>query len=125
MNPDWPLSYRWLRANGLAKLVPWHFYDSSKGRRIDNVFATECIDATKVRTFAFRQDCDDFAAFVMNEQGITEEVVYFHPSFGGLKNPYLINGRFPDLITFLSVVALADTLDWMSELDLEDLQKAQ
>lgn len=123
MNPDWPLSYRWIRANGFAKLVPWHFYDGSEGRRIDGVFATECVEAIKVRTFAYRQDCDDFAAFIVNDQVITEEVIYFHPSFGGSKNPYMINGRFSDFPAFLSAVVLPDTMDWASGPGLEDLQQ--
>lgn len=121
MKHDWPLSYRWAQANGIKKMVPWHFYDNEEGRRIDDVFSTECVEAVEIRTFAFRQDCDDFAAFVVSDGSITEEVIYFHPFFGGLKNPHMINGRFPNFFSFLSKVALQDTQDWMSESDLRDL----
>ncbi len=103
MNHDWPLSYRWIRSNGLAKLVPWHFYEHDEGRHIDAVFATECTETINIRTFAYRQDCDDFAAFIMGAQGITDEVIYFHPSFNGSKNPYMINGRYPDIFDFCPV----------------------
>ena len=121
MNRDWPLSYRWAQANEIKKMVPWHFYANREGCRIDGVFATECVEAVQIRTFAFRQDCDDFAAFVVKDGNITEEVIYFHPSFGGLKNPHMINGRFSNFFSFLSEVVFQDTQDWMSESDLEDL----
>lgn len=113
MNHDWPLSYRWAQANGIKKMVPWHFYANNEGFRIDAVFVTECVEAVEVRTFAFRQDCDDFAAFVVIDGCITGEVIYFHPSFEGSKNPYLVNSRFSDLYSFLSEVVFEDTKDWM------------
>jgi len=123
MNSDWPISYRFLRANGVSQLVPWHFFEENEGHRINGVFATESIEEIRIKTFAYRQDCDDFAAFVVNENSITDEVIYFHPSFAGAKNSHLINGRFRNLYTFISEVVFPDSEDWTSEEAIEDLLK--
>ena len=119
-----PLSYRWLRANGVARLVPWHFIDESEGRFASLQFAKEHPGAGELFTFARRQDCDDFAGFRIVGGRVGDEVIYYHPSFQGSLNPHIISGRYPDLWAFLRDVVLLDTAMWLTgEEDIDDITK--
>jgi len=121
MTSDWPLAYRWARANGLRKLLPWHFLDDSEGLAADAQFKKERTDLREVRTFARRQDCDDFAGFLIVNGVTSDHVIYFHPSFGGTRNEYMISGEYADFWSFFKEIVIGDTVDWQSEEDLEDL----
>jgi hypothetical protein len=119
-----PLSYRWLRANGVTRLVPWHFIDETEGHKASLEFATEHPGGGGLWTFARRQDRDDFAGFKIVDGQVTDEVVYYHPSFQGGPNPHIISGTYPDLWAFLRDVVLLDTATWFTdEEDIDDITK--
>ena len=119
-----PLSYRWLRANGVTRLVPWHFIDETEGHKASLQFAREHPGGGKLWTFARRQDCDDFAGFRIVDGQVTDEVIYYHPSFQGGPNSYIISGTYPDLWTFLLEVVVSDTATWFTdEEDIHDLER--
>ena len=122
MKSDWPISYRWARANGLGKLLPWHFLDDSEGLFADAQFKKERTDSREVRTFARRQDCDDFAGFLIIDGVISDHVVYFHPSFADKRNEYMISGEYVSFWLFFKDVVIRDTIDWESEESLKDLK---
>jgi hypothetical protein len=118
-----PLSYRWLRANGVSRLVPWHFIDESEGQFASAQFATENPSSGSLYTFARRQDCDDFAGFTIVEGHVTDQVIYYHPSFSGGPNRHIISGTYPDLWTFLREVVIPDTANWFTdEADIKDIE---
>ncbi len=119
-----PLSYRWLRANGVDRLVPWHFIYEPERRGAGEQFAREWPAGGSLYTFAYRQDCDDFAGFVVRDGQATDEVIYYHPSFqqSGL-NPGIITGTYPDLWSFLQKVVIGDASYWYTdEQDIHDLR---
>jgi hypothetical protein len=118
MIAEWPLSFRWARANGLSKLVPWHFLADGEGLLADEQFKKERIGSREVRTFAKRQDCDDFAGFLVVDGIITDRVIYFHPSFSSTPNSYMINSEHADFWEFVRDIVIPDTKDWESETDL-------
>ncbi len=122
MEAQLPLSYRWLRANGVSQLVPWHFLDGAEGHSASMQFAREWPAGGSLHTFARRQDCDDFAGFVIRDGHLTDQVIYYHPSFqrSGL-NSGIISGTYPDLWSFLREVVIPDTAMWSSEEDLPDI----
>ena len=122
MKTDWPISYRWARANGLSKLVPWHFLDDLEGLSADAQFLKERTDSREVRTFARRQDCDDFAGFLIIDGLISGHVIYFHPSFSGTRNEYMISGEYDSFWSFFKDLVIRDTIDWESETSLENLK---
>ena len=122
MKPNWPLSYRWARANGLHKMLPWHFLNEDDGLAADAQFKKERNDLREVRTFARRQDCDDFAGFLIVDGAISDHVIYFHPSFEGKKNDYMISGEYVSFWSFVKDVVIEDTIDWESEANLDYLK---
>jgi len=123
MNIQPPLSYRWLRANGVLRLVPWYFIEASEGQRASEQFARENPDGGSLYTFARRQDCDDFAGFTIIDGAATDRVIYYHPSFSDGPNPSIISGTYPDLWTFLREVVIPDTAIWFTdEADIQDLE---
>lgn len=117
-----PLSYRWLRANGVTQLVPWHFIDESEGRQASLQFAKEHPNGGVLFTFARRQDCDDFAGFRIVDGRITEEVVYYHPLFHDGPNPHIISVTHSDHWAFLRDVVISDTAVWFTDEDIDDLE---
>ena len=121
MSNQTPLALRWILANGVSELRPWRFFDSNEGESAERAFAQESGSVTRVKVFASRQDCDDFAGFVVEDGKVTDRVVYFHPSFNGSTHTHLVNSRHPSLFAFLRDVVLGDTEDWCAEDELEDL----
>ena len=80
MPTQWPLSFRWALANGVRQMVPWHFIadlDDELGKNADATFQKESTKDIAVRTFARRQDCDDFAGFMIEQGEITDRVICF------------------------------------------------
>ena len=116
-----PLALRWILANGVTELRPWRFFDSNEGEPAERAFAQESGTDVRVRVFASRQDCDDFAGFAVEGGRITDRVVYFHPSFNGSIHTHLVNSEHESLFAFLRDVVLGDTEDWCAEDELEDL----
>jgi hypothetical protein len=120
-----PLSYRWLRANGVTRLVPWYFIDEEEGRFASQQFAKEHLGGPAIYTFARRQDCDDFAGFTVTDGIATDQVIYYHPSFSGGPNSHLISGTYPDLWAFLREVVIPDSATWFSEADIDELEQEE
>ena len=121
MKADWQLAYSWARANGLHKMLPWQFLDAAEGLAADAQFRKERTDVREVRTFARRQDCDDFAGFLVIDGAISDHVIYFHPSFAGTPNKYMISGEYVSFWAFFKDVVIGDTVDWESEESLKTL----
>ena len=118
-----PLSYRWLRANGIRRLTPWHFVEEREGKGASAQFAKEDPDGRSVYTFAYRQDCDDFAGFTIINGQATDQVICYHPTFCGSPNTLMIDGTYPDIWAFLREVVIPDTASWLTdESDIEDLE---
>jgi hypothetical protein len=91
-----------------------------KGAGADEQFKKERIDSREVRTFAKRQDCDDFAGFLVVNGVTTDRVLYFHPSFTSTRNEYMITSEHEDFWEFFRDVVIPDTKDWGSKADLKD-----
>lgn len=118
-----PLALRWILANGMTQLRPWRFFDSDQGESAERAYARESGSDSRVWVFACRQDCDDFAGFVVESGRITDRVVCFHPSFNGSIHTCLVNSEHENLFDFLRDVVLADTENWCGEDELDDLGK--
>ena len=130
---DLPLSYRWLRANGLKRLVPWHFADDAA--RIDS-WRSECLfeveGTSDIMPFAFRQDMDTMAGFAVIDGMILDHVVTPHLSWVGIKDtPWLDPGgkpkpldvsRLPSFPNWVTTTMLSDTIEWMDEEDLAEIK---
>lgn len=125
MTHELPLSYRWLKANGINQLVPWYMTSENEGKFANKHFENESVENRKIITFARRQDRDDFAGFEIVDNKIMEKIIYFHPSFSKHKESNLINKEFPDIWTFLKEVVIPDSEEWMTEVDLLDLLEDQ
>jgi hypothetical protein len=123
MSPQSPLALRWLLANGVSELRPWRFFDSDQGESAERAFTQESGTGARVRVFASRQDCDDFAGFELDGDKITDRVLYFHPSFNGSVHTHLVNSTHDSLFGFLRDVVLADTDELCGEDELEDLRQ--
>lgn len=128
-----PLSCRWLRGNGLKRMVPWHSCDDA--RRIDVLrkeYALEMDATSDILPFAERQDRDDIAGFLVVNGMVLDHVHTFHLTWAGKKDTYwLRRGERPpplnktDLPTFanwFATVMMADSIEWMSEEDLEAIK---
>lgn len=124
-----PLSYRWLRANGVSRLVPWHFCDDPKhiaGLRAQ--YWLEMDGSSDVLPFAQRQDMDDIAGFIVVDGTIQDRVLTVHLSWARQRDmPWLKPGeqpppvdlaRFPSFQDWFSRVMLAESIEWQNEEDL-------
>jgi hypothetical protein len=130
---DLPLSYRWFRANGLKRLVPWHFGDDPAF--IDawrKEYLLE-VDATSdVMPFAFRQDMDTMAAFVVIDGMIQDHVTTMHLSWVGHKDMYWLRdgeqppaldlSKFPSFSDWVTTVMVPESIEWMNEEDLDEMK---
>ena len=120
MSHPTPLALRWILFNGVTELRPWRFFDSNEGEAAERAFAQESGTDVRVRVFASRGDCDDFAGFVVESGRITDRVVCFHPSFNGSVHTHLVNSDHANLFAFFRDVVLPDTEDWCTIEELED-----
>jgi hypothetical protein len=122
-----PLALRWIRAQGLGRLVPWHFVDDEA--RVAGLRAEYRVEVSggsqpegDILPFAVRQDRDDVAAFVVEAGVVTEAVVIVHltwkqgPELPGWPSVQ----RFRDFWSWLKV-AIDDTAEWASEEELADV----
>ena len=127
-----PLSYRWFRANGLKRLVPWHFGDDPafiEAWRKEYALET---DGSDIMPFAFRQDWDRMAGFVVIDGMILDHVLIADLSFVGRKDmPWLRPGeepapldltQLPSFVEWVKTVMLPDTVEWMNEADLAEIK---
>jgi hypothetical protein len=117
-----PLEYRWLKANGFKGFVPWQIIDEAQIAALRSEYRKET--GKDFYPFAQRQDCDDVAGFKIENGMIESTVVFVHLTWSGKNenNGYPSHTEFSDMFGWLKEVVIADTEDWMSEEDLEDLQ---
>jgi hypothetical protein len=117
-----PLSYRWVRFNGINRLLPWEFVDDASREYFDTVYYKEALGVYKhkVYTFARRVDCDDLAAFVMKDNVVTDRVVYFHPGYSNslVGNDHLVNGYYDSFWEFFEKVVIPESKDREDEGEL-------
>ena len=66
---------------GSTNWFPGISWQTVKRLLVDEQFKKERVDSLEVRTFAKRQECEDFPGFLVVEGIITGRVIYFHPSF--------------------------------------------
>jgi hypothetical protein len=127
-----PLPYRWFRANGLKRLVPWHFGDDPafiEAWRKAYILETGGYD---IMPFAFRQDWDRMAGFVIIDGLIHDHVLTADLSFVGKndirrlprgeKPAPLDRARLPSFVEWLKTIMLSDTVEWMNEADLAEMK---
>jgi hypothetical protein len=130
-----PLAYRWFLNKGLSNWEPWYFMESAGATTVDIDASQDAAMARQfmvesgaedfgVHLFARRQDCDDFAFFVVKDRVIEDRTITFHLSFAKkleLKSPLLYaNLQSRPFIEWLRDTALPDVADWMNEGDMSD-----
>jgi hypothetical protein len=122
---SYPLDYRWLRAHGLRGLTPWHFCDDPERatvfrREFCRETANRSIPITDLLPFAYRQDCDDIAGFVVTGSRVSSQVIEVHltwkfPEITGYPEHALFDGIWEWLTS-----ALTETRVWCSEEELAE-----
>ncbi|QBF26398.1 hypothetical protein EXN22_12085 [Pseudomonas tructae] len=129
----YPLAYRWFIHKGLTDWEPWYFCDTQaslqqapdlgKNAFATRAFAKETGADFQVYLFARRQDREDFAFFVVRDGVIEDKVITVHLSFADkleLRERLSHAQVTQSFSQWVTEVALADALEWMSEEDLED-----
>ena len=122
---SYPLDYRWIRAHGLWGFMPWHFCDDPERakafrREFCRETASGSLPVTDLLPFAYRQDCDDIAGFVVADSVVTRQVIEVHLTW---KHPevqsYPSNTLFDSIWQWLPTVLL-ETEDWCTEEELAE-----
>ena len=118
-----PLAYRWLRGNGVHRLLPWTFLDDAdEAQRLRGEFVREVSapNTTAVRDlfpFAQRKDRDEVAGFIVTEGHSTEEVALVALTWRGRpeKPGWPAVQRFADLWAFAREALIDDAQEWANE----------
>lgn len=124
-----PLSYRWIRANGLGRLIPWHFRDDpERVQLLRHEYRLEMDGTSDILPFAERQDREDIAGFIVVDGVIQDRVLEMHLTWAGARDMYWLKpgeqpppldlDKYPSFQDWLVQVMLADSLEWQSEEDL-------
>jgi hypothetical protein len=124
-----PLAYRWLRANGLTRLVPWTFIDDPlevqrlRGEFVREVTAPNDTVVRDLLPFAERKDRDEVAGFVVEGGRIREEVALVALTWRGRpeKPGWPALQRFEDLWVFAREALIEDAREWANEEGLQRL----
>ena len=124
-----PLAYRWLRANGVSRLLPWTFIDDPEdAQRLRGEFVREVAppNATPVRDlvpFARRRDRDEIAGFVVDGGRLTSEVALVALTGRGRpeKKGWPALQRFADFWAFAREALLEDASELANEESLARL----
>ncbi len=124
-----PLPYRWLRANGLARLVPWTFIDDPqevqrlRGEFVREVTAPNDTVVRDLLPFAERKDRDEVAGFVVEEGKLKQEVALVALTWRGRpeKPGWPALQRFDDLWVFAREALIEDAREWANEEGLQRL----
>lgn len=119
-----PLAYRWLRANGFERLVPWYLIDDEEiSKALGAEYRKE--SGRDSCPFARRQDNDDIAGFEMRGGEILERVISVHLTWSGRREQpgFPVESAPPqdDVFAWLVNVVIPDTLAWMSEREVAEL----
>lgn len=119
-----PNNLRWFLVQKSTTFVPWHLEEKPRG--LNNVFKSEDIEQRELFVFAYRQDCDDLAGFLIVDGLITDKVIYFHPSY--TSNPKaqresgwsIVTGEYNDIFEFFAEVIVPDMREWALVDDAEE-----
>jgi len=119
-----PNNLRWFLVQKSISFIPWHIEEKPRG--LSNVFKSEDIEQREVFVFAYRQDCDDLAGFLVIDGEITDQVIYFHPSY--TSNPKaqresdwsIVTGEYNDIFEFFAAVVVSDMREWALTDDAEE-----
>jgi hypothetical protein len=121
-NQPLPLGYRWIIANGVRGLSPWRFLESqpeSEALRHEFLQEVAAPNSSLVRDvvpFARRTDCDDVAAFILDESGeVTEQVCLVQLTWKSA----------PEVPGWPGMALYDDVWLWVSAVVLVDAQEAQ
>ena len=116
-----PLAYRWAVANGLVSFTPWHLETGE--RSVEDVSKEFSIESgVECWVFAYRQDMDDAAAFVMEDGVIQEEVVSTHLAW--YRKREWDPDRFVNFWDWITRQVIPDMTEWeIEEGDIEDALK--
>ena len=126
-----PNQLRWLSACGVRHFQPWYLLtEVEEYASASRQFAAEDVKGRRVFTFARRHDRDDFAGLLIRRGVVTDEVIGFHPVFGGTKHALPVRKRAWDIVTsthrdvfaFFAGVVLPDARDWASVENAADLE---
>jgi hypothetical protein len=124
-----PLAYRWLRANGLQRLVPWTFIDDPlevqrlRGEFVREVSAPNDTVVRDLLPFAQRKDRDEVAGFIVEGGRIHEEIALVALTWRGRpeKPGWPALQRFEDLWVFAREALIEDAREWANEEGLQRL----
>ena len=118
-----PLEYRWLKANGFNGFVPWYLIENSDRERESLRKEYQQETGEDFYPFARRQDCDDVAGFKIKNGEINSIVVSVHLTWTGLreKKKFPRRKEYKNMFEWLKEEIIPDTLEWMSEEELEDI----
>jgi len=118
-----PLEYRWLKAHNFKLFTPWYLIDPMNSDDLRQGYKKET--GKDILPFARRQDIDDLAGFEIIDSVVQSKVITVHLTWSGRQEregwPRTRNST--DLLDWLNEVAIPDTRDWMTEEELEDLEK--
>jgi hypothetical protein len=124
-----PLAYRWLRANGLSRLVPWTFIDDPqevqrlRGEFVREVTAPNDTVVRDLLPFAERKDRDEVAGFIVEGGRLKQEVALVALTWRGRaeKPGWPALQRFDDLWVFAREALIEDAREWANEEGLQRL----
>jgi hypothetical protein len=123
----YPTALRWLLAQGFNGFTPWHIVSEDHARAIRGGFqyetATNFHTIRDILPFAYRQDMDDVAGFVIEKGVVTAKVVTVHLTYR--RNGPEIEG-YPGMLihdSFWSWMkeCIDDTAEWCDDEELADL----
>ena len=118
-----PLEYRWLKFHGFSGFRPWELIEDPGRQSLRQEYQIET--GENFYPFANRQDCDEFAGFIVNNGDIQSSVVVVHLTWKGSREVrgFPIRTEFKNMFDWLREVAIPDTCEWMSEEELNDLEE--
>ena len=120
-----PNSLKWFLVQKSTSFTPWHLENEPRG--LKNPFKSEDLEGREVYVFAYRQDCDDLAGFLLVDGIITEKVIHFHPSYTSNSDTQkasgwsIVNGEYEDIFEFFAKVVMPDMKEWAITEDADDL----
>jgi hypothetical protein len=118
-----PLEYRWLKFHGFNGFRPWYLIEDLGSQSLRMEYKAET--GENFYPFAHRQDCDEYAGFVVANGEIQSAVVVVHLTWSRSRE---VKGfptctKFKNMFDWLKEVAIPDTYEWMSEEELKDLEE--
>jgi len=116
-----PIEYRWLKAHNFNILTPWYLVDPNDSEGIRKEYQAET--GLDIIPFARRQDNDDIAGFRIEKGVIKKNVLTVHLTWSSKleSNGFPITRESNDIIEWIKSIMLLESLEWMTEEELEDI----